>query len=298
MWWRWRRHHAVVIAGAYVEWGGSPLALAANTPTCALEAMQLRARFSELWPVAGGGRPEPEPDPAAHDERSDRLFEAAAGRLGLSRREVMATALAWFDVDHRVNLMITVMAHREFRDGAELLPQIGDAAALGDSILRAHWLVGLAQILDDEPVVVIDHATGRGFRLTVSGVGDNFQLHTLLADRLIGDPAHGLLVGDRPAPEWVAAATTGPNQRPMDDPSLRRFRLFDATGGYISPRSRRRALRPSARAAVDSSTRSTPCGLSWLSHKVSHGRRLTSAAVLRCFRCCTATLSLICSRST
>lgn len=79
-------------------------------------------------------------------------------------------------------------------------------------------------MLDDEPVVVIDHATGHGFRLTMSGVGDNFQLHTPLADRLIGDPARGLLAGPRPAPAWVAAATTAPPQRPAGDLIQRRFR--------------------------------------------------------------------------
>ena len=90
-------------------------------------------------------------------------------------------------------------------------------------------------MLDDEPVVVIDDATGHGFHLTMSGVGDNFQLHILLAERLIGDPARGLLAGDRPASAWVAAATTGPPRPLGGDPIMRRFRLFDATGAYIYP---------------------------------------------------------------
>jgi hypothetical protein len=167
------------------------------------------------------------------------LFLAAAGRLGLPEREATSIALSWFDVGHWVNLMITVMARREFRDAASLLPEIGDAAAeLGDSVPRAHWLPGLAQVLDDEPVVVIDHATGRGFRLIMSGVGDNFQFHTLLADRLTGDPARGLLAGERPAPAWVAAATTAPPRRPSGDIIQRRFRLFDGTGAYIYPEGR------------------------------------------------------------
>src|ERR1700734_3204177 len=46
-------------AGAYVEWGGSPLALASGAPACTLAAMRLRLRFSELWPVAAGGPREP-----------------------------------------------------------------------------------------------------------------------------------------------------------------------------------------------------------------------------------------------
>ena len=72
------------------------------------------------------------------------VFAAAAWRLDLSERQAASIALAWFDVGHWVNLMITVMARREFRDVADLLPQIGDAAAgLGESVPRAHWLPGL-----------------------------------------------------------------------------------------------------------------------------------------------------------
>jgi hypothetical protein len=69
----------------------------------------------------------------------------------------------------------------------------------------------------------------------MSGVGDNFQLHTLLADRPIGDPARGLLAADRPAPAWVAAATTEPPRLTAGNFILRRFRLFDATGSYVDP---------------------------------------------------------------
>jgi hypothetical protein len=135
--------------------------------------------------------------------------------------------------------MITALARREFRTAARLLPEIGEVAAtLTDRVPRAGWLPGLAQVLDDEPLVAIDHQTGRGFRLTMSGIGDNFQLHTLLADRLIGDPKRGLLAGEPPAPAWVAAATNAPPRLPLDNAIQRRFRLFDATGAYIYPAGR------------------------------------------------------------
>jgi hypothetical protein len=227
-----------LIAGAYVEWGGSAVALAANAPTCTLMTMRLRMRFSELWPVVGGGRAEPSQEQAPAMNELLGLFRAAAGGRGLGRsgREPDEIAVSWFDAPHWVNLMITALGSREFRAAADLLPEIGEAAArLGDAVPRAHWLTGLVRVLDDEPVIVLDHASGRGFRLTMSGIGDNFQLHTLLADRLIGDPARGLLSGERPAPTWVAAATAGPPQGPLDDPIERRFRLFDGTGAYVYP---------------------------------------------------------------
>src|SRR5436190_5192026 len=144
--------------------------------------------------------------------------------------------MSWFDAPYWVRLMITLMARREFRRATDLLADIGELAdKIADRVPRAHWLPGLAQVLDDEPLVVIDHATGRGFRLIMSGIGDNFQLHTLLAHRLIGDPARGLLAGDPPETRWVDAATTGAPLLPPDEAVQRRFRLYDGTGAYVYP---------------------------------------------------------------
>ena len=49
---------------------------------------------------------------------------------------------------------------------------------------KAGWVHGLTLVLDDEPLIVLDPDSGCGFQLTMSGIGDNYQLHTLLADRL------------------------------------------------------------------------------------------------------------------
>jgi hypothetical protein len=231
-------------AGAFVEWGGSPVPLADNAPTCAIVAMSLRVMFSRWWPVVAAGRPEPDPDAEPRMSELIDLFVAKAdelriGESHLDHQQAATVAVSWFDAPHWVNLMITLLARREFRDATDLLPEIGRIAAeLGDRVPRAHWLLGLAQVLDDEPIVAIDQATGRGYRLTMSGVGDNFQLHTLLAHRLIGDPARGLLAGEPPHPAWVAAATAAPPLLPATAPTQRRFRLYDATGAYIHPEGR------------------------------------------------------------
>jgi hypothetical protein len=78
----------------------------------------------------------------------------------------------------------------------------------------------------------------------MSGIGDNYQLHTLLADRLIGEQQHGLLAGERPEPAWVAAATDGFVHLPATDPIYRRFRLFDGHGNYIYPEGRPYDIEP------------------------------------------------------
>jgi hypothetical protein len=236
-----------VLAGAFVEWGASPLALADNAPACAALTMFLRVKFSELWPVVGAGQPEPDPDqPPPMGDLVD-LFTGRADELGLAREDAGDVAMSWYDAPCWVRLMITLLARREFRRATDLLPDIGELAGrIAERVPRAHWLPGLAQVLDDEPVVAIDHATGRGFLLTMSGIGDNFQLHTLLAHRLIGDPARGLLAGDPPAPRWVDAATTGTPLLPPDEAIQRRFRLYDATGAYVYPEGR-----PADIAAID-----------------------------------------------
>jgi hypothetical protein len=147
----------------------------------------------------------------------------------------LAIALSWHDVQHWLGLALTLMTRREFRDLVPAKAEIAEVASeLGEHDERAECLADLAQVLDDEPLVVLDSATGRGFHLTMSGIGDNFQLHTLLADRLIGDVAQGLLAGVRPDVSWVAAATAGPTE-PPNGLIRRSLRLFDASGQYVSP---------------------------------------------------------------
>lgn len=46
----------------------------------------------------------------------------------------------------------------------------------------AHWLGVCLQVLDDEPIVVIEPDMGLGVIGTASGLADNFQLHMLLMD--------------------------------------------------------------------------------------------------------------------
>ena len=70
-------------------------------------------------------------------------------------------------------------------------------------------------VLDNEELMVLHPALQRGYRIRISGIGTNFQLHTLLADALIGDPTQGWLPGTRPDPLVAAAAKDGPF--PMDE---------------------------------------------------------------------------------
>jgi hypothetical protein len=137
------------------------------------------------------------------------------------------------------------MARPEFRAAMADRDKVRDgAAALAETLQRAEWVHGLSVVLDDEPLVALDHASGRGFQLTMSGVGDNFQLHTLLADRLAGHGQRSPAGLEPPKPKWVAAATDAPPQLPPADPVLRRFRLFDGLGYYVFPEGRPADIAP------------------------------------------------------
>jgi hypothetical protein len=90
------------------------------------------------------------------------------------------------------------------------------------------WLHGLLLVLDLEPLLVLHPASGQGFEVTIGGLGDNYQLHTLLAYRLIPS----LIAGEPPLESWVDAASVGPELEPPG--GIRgQFELSDASGETI-----------------------------------------------------------------
>lgn len=68
------------------------------------------------------------------------------------------------------------------------------------------YVISILETLDDEEIVVIDPVLEKGYRVKISGIGDNYQLQTLLIDALVGNPEKGWLPGQRPDPRIVAAA--------------------------------------------------------------------------------------------
>ena len=79
-------------------------------------------------------------------------------------------------------------------------------ARLAGVLPLANWLAQILAVLDDEEILVLHPGLGRGYRVRISGLADNFQLHTLLAGALLGDPAQGWLPGQAPLPQVLAAA--------------------------------------------------------------------------------------------
>jgi len=68
----------------------------------------------------------------------------------------------------------------------------------------------------------------------MGGIGDNYQLYMLLADRLAAR-VPGLQPPER---HWVAATTDTPPALPAGAVIQRRCRLFDGHGSYVYPEGR------------------------------------------------------------
>ena len=67
------------------------------------------------------------------------------------------------DVEDWLKAMITVLTRREFRTAMD--PRVRDelrqaAAALAGDLMRASWVTGLTLVLDDEPLIALDPASG------------------------------------------------------------------------------------------------------------------------------------------
>ena len=87
-------------------------------------------------------------------------------------------------------------------------------------IENADWCFTLVQVLDNEELVVLHPATEQGFRVRISGIPINFQLHTLLADALCGEDGFPY---PKPSPLEVAV-TKGDADA---DPSLQATGVFN-----------------------------------------------------------------------
>lgn len=100
---------------------------------------------------------------------------------------------------------------------------------LGGQYGHAGLLWIMMQVLDDEPLVVLHPEQRKGYRVRISGLADNFQLHTLLADTLVGRFSGRWLRGRRPGPAEVAVARDGPI-REEAPPSRGSFNLWTWRG--------------------------------------------------------------------
>ncbi|AQT73727.1 hypothetical protein B1K54_20675 [Streptomyces sp. fd1-xmd] len=211
-------------AGYCVERGADPAACAEPILDGVHQGLLDALEFARRW-AATGEEELPEPDTKIIDD-------ALLARLGGDVHEALQLALAWCAAMEWQPPALAVLcrsAEVRRRDTSALLSACRDLAAL-----ERHDLTCLAYalaVLDDEPLVVLHRPTGTGYEIRIGGIGDNFQLHTLLAHVLVGG---GHVPGARPSAESVRLATDPePAQGRTEAVATGAFELFAPDGERI-----------------------------------------------------------------
>jgi hypothetical protein len=194
----------------------------------ACQAMEDAARFRQLHREMSDEPPSPSQGSAIR-ETLEIFVPTFEGRVDSPR----ALVEAWFAGGDWVQPVLFLCQRADVRAA---LPQrerlLAAVESMRDVFDEAAWLQGLLAVLDSAPLVVLHRPTGRGFRVTIGGIGHNFQLHTLLAARLIGDTAAGWLPGTPPTPAMIAAAD-GTGKLDPAGGITNQFTLFEPSGEEI-----------------------------------------------------------------
>lgn len=231
------------LAGAMTSHGPMPRELLPVLVRRATEVMELAGRFAAVYGAGEEALPDPE-DPGLVQPVMTRLRSILAGPAAVPPLPGMpdlpaapdaaarTLAEAWFTGNGWVQPVLYLSQRKDIRASLpERARLLAATEAVAEQFNAAHWLLGLLLVLDDEGLVVLHRATGRGYRVTISGIGDNFQLHTLLAANLIGAELRGMIPGRPPTPAEIAAASDGEVAPP--DGIKGNFNLVDAYGAWI-----------------------------------------------------------------
>ncbi|CAL9651560.1 hypothetical protein SUDANB15_06616 [Streptomyces sp. enrichment culture] len=205
-----------VVVGACVERGADAARCAPRVFDGLAEALDGAREFAGRWAATGGAEfPDPDagdPDPAVLERTGP---DAAAAWWSLPQWETASVAMlnhpevrTSLADDRRAGLLRALAAVREASDH--------DFKCLAYALL----------VLDDEPLVALHRPSGTGYALRMSGIGDNFQLHTLLADVLVGG---GHIAGRAPSAEEAAVCRDAPGQVPATGS----FNLVTPGGAWV-----------------------------------------------------------------
>lgn len=216
-----------VLAGALVE-SGAPAGQVGLEVLRQLGSYgQAAVAFMHAWDKTGGGRlPEPGETSGEQEKRVEEVLgeNAPLATIGwwTSLRYGLAAKAMVSDASVRAAL-------RADAGALEGLTQIVHALST-----RLHEFVELGELLrmaEVEYLLVLDRVSWRGFRVRIDGVGDNFQLHTLLADALVGKEGRRL-DGNRPDPRWTAAYLDGVAD-PLADVVTGEWDLVGGNGEWV-----------------------------------------------------------------
>lgn len=216
-----------VLAGALVESGAPAGQVGLEVLRQLGRYGQAAVAFMHAWDKTGGG---PLPEPGEVSEADEQRVEEVLGenaplatvgwwtslRYGLAAKAMLSDS----------EVRAAVRADSSALDG---LTQI--VHALSTQISEFVEVDELLRMAEVDTVLVLDRASGRGFRVQLDGVGDNFQLHTMLADALIGKEGR-LVPGTRPDPRWTASCLDAPAD-PLADVVRGEWDLVGGDGTWV-----------------------------------------------------------------
>ncbi|MFE3460828.1 hypothetical protein ACFXKD_25075 [Nocardiopsis aegyptia] len=189
-----------VLAGALVESGAPAGEVGLEVLRQLGRYGQAAVAFMHAWDKTGGG---PLPGPTEVGEPEETRVEEVLGE-----NAPLATVGWWTSL--RYGLAAKAMlgdaeVRSAVRADASALDGLGQIVQALSTHLSEFREVGeLLRMAEADTALVLERASQRGFRVRFDGIGDNFQLHTLLADALIGKEGR-MLAGTRPDPRWTAA---------------------------------------------------------------------------------------------
>jgi hypothetical protein len=253
----WPRAYVAVMVGACVEGGADPVACSGPILDGVRDALTGALLFAERWERAGGGEklPQPEGDEDAgrsagqgdHDGKDphrnephrndpdrndpDRAIDLLGGQ---GSPDAVRAVTGWWTLHLWELAAVSVLSDTAVRTAAAASGVLAELLRLADDYAGVNHelkcLTYAAKTLHEEELLVLDRPTGTGYLLRMSGLTDNFQLHTLLAHVLVGG---GHLKGDAPSAAAVAAcrdADIAPEQRPH---TVGTFNLVAPDGSWI-----------------------------------------------------------------
>ncbi|WUS96816.1 hypothetical protein OHA46_09005 [Streptomyces sp. NBC_00708] len=210
-------------AGFCVERGAAPLACAEPILDGVHRDLLDALEFARRWTATGAELP------ATGQELID---DAHLSRLGDDTYEATRLALAWCSLEEWQPPALAVLCRStevRRRHASDVLPLCREVEALDRHDLKC--LSYALAVLNDEPLIVLHRPTDKAFEIRVDGIGDNFQLHTLLAHVLVGG---GHVPGTPPSPESVHLATDpAPARGTSDATATGTFELLAPDGTRI-----------------------------------------------------------------
>ncbi|GAA3226109.1 hypothetical protein GCM10010468_54230 [Actinocorallia longicatena] len=162
--------------------------------------------------------------PAAEDGPTPDIYRETQAILGDRTRIAMQ---CWYALPQFASAACTLLSlSPATRAAVDDTDELVDRAAA--HCPQLDYVRDLRRVLDGEQLLILDRTTRQGWGVEIHGVGDNFQLHTLLAAVLVPDHLPGRPVD----PRHVDAFTTGESS-PMTPIVTGWWNLVDVNGEWI-----------------------------------------------------------------